>query len=169
LRLLAAADTHGFEDVCQWLVDQAQSFQVDAVVLAGDLLGVPHGFESVEQAMLASATSTRQILTSVEYPVLYIMGNDDLVDLGPDVANIVSIHGRRVELEGFGFVGYQCGPPFMGIPTQARRRGDSAAERFAGTPARRPPSYTRIHLTTSCRTGCAGWIAELLRRRKLYL
>jgi Icc-related predicted phosphoesterase len=44
------------------------------------------------------------------------MGNDDLVDLGPDVPNIVPIHGRRVELKDFGFVGYQCGPPFMGGP-----------------------------------------------------
>jgi Icc-related predicted phosphoesterase len=116
MRLLAAADIHGFENVLQWIVGQARSFQVDALVLAGDLLGVPHGFETVEQAMLASAKCTKQILSSAACPVLYIMGNDDLVDLGPDVANITSIHGRRVELEDFGLVGYQCGPPFMGGP-----------------------------------------------------
>ena len=80
MRLLAAADIHGFENVLQWIVGQARSFQVDALVLAGDLLGVPDGFESVEQAMLASAKCTTQILRSAACPVLYIMGNDDLVD-----------------------------------------------------------------------------------------
>jgi len=123
MRLLAAADIHGFEDVLQWIVGQARSFQVDALVLAGDLLGVPSGFESVEPAMLASAKCTKKILRSVACPVLYIMGNDDLVDLGPDAANIVSIHGRRVELADFGFVGYQHGPPFMGGPFE-RPEGD---------------------------------------------
>jgi Icc-related predicted phosphoesterase len=116
MRLLAAADTHGFEDVYRWIVAEGRSRQVDAVVLAGDLLGVPDGFSTVEDAMQASADSLKRILGSLECPVLYIMGNDDLVDLESNTEHCVSIHGIRFDLGGVGFVGYQCGPPFMRGP-----------------------------------------------------
>ncbi len=51
MRLLASADIHGDEGVCEWIVVQSRLLQVDAIVFAGDLLGVPDGFETVEKAM----------------------------------------------------------------------------------------------------------------------
>ena len=39
--------------------------------------------------------------------VLYVMGNDDLVELEPRWQRVQSLHGRRVEHGGFAFVGYQ--------------------------------------------------------------
>jgi hypothetical protein len=44
--------------------------------------------------MKASAREIRGILATVPCPILYIMGNDDLLDLG-DEGGIQSIHGRR--------------------------------------------------------------------------
>jgi Icc-related predicted phosphoesterase len=116
VRLLATADLHGFESVYRWMADQALHLKVDAVLLAGDLLGVPDGYPIVEHAMRASAERIKNILSGLDCPVLYIMGNDDLVELGSDEPHRISIHNRRVEQGGFGFVGYQCGPPFVGGP-----------------------------------------------------
>lgn len=116
MRLLASADIHGFEDVCRWIVAQSRRLHVDAIVLAGDTLGVPDDFEVVEEAMQASARNMRQILRGAECPVFYIMGNDDLVDLDSNGESCLTIHGQRRTLSGFGFVGYQCGPPFMNGP-----------------------------------------------------
>ena len=49
----------------------------------------------------------------MKVPVLYIMGNDDWVEL-PEEKPLRSIHGHRVELGRFNFVGYQYTLPFMG-------------------------------------------------------
>ena len=91
MRLLASADIQGFVSVCDWIVDRSRRLKADAIVLAGDLLGVPDGFESIEELMRASARSLRRVLDRAECPVLYIMGNDDLVDLDPDNGSCVSL------------------------------------------------------------------------------
>jgi len=52
-------------------------------VLAGDLLGVPDGFTTVEEAQRQDAGTIASILRGAKVPVLYIMGNDDLVELEP--------------------------------------------------------------------------------------
>jgi Icc-related predicted phosphoesterase len=66
--------------------------------------------------MQASARRIVEILSGLDCPVLYVMGNDDLVDLSPETDHCRSIHGNRRDLGGFNFVGYQCGPPFMRGP-----------------------------------------------------
>ena len=58
--------------------------------------------------------SLKDLLERAELPVLYIMGNDDLVELDADSKRVQSIHGRRVSCGRFAFVGYQYSLPFMG-------------------------------------------------------
>lgn len=46
MRVLATADVHGKWPVYQWLVTVAREYRVQALVLAGDLLGCPDGFDT---------------------------------------------------------------------------------------------------------------------------
>lgn len=85
-----------------------------ALVLAGDLLGVPYGYDSIEEAQRADCQVVAQILRRANIPTFYIMGNDDWVELDSPGLEVQSIHGRRVELGSFNLVGYQFSLPFMG-------------------------------------------------------
>jgi Icc-related predicted phosphoesterase len=114
MQVLAAADLHGRSRVYAWLVDAVRQYGVEALVLAGDLLGCPDGFDTPEDAQRHEAKALTDLLETAAVPVLYIMGNDDLVDLACHGARVQSIHGRRVTLGGFNFVGYQYSLPFMG-------------------------------------------------------
>jgi Icc-related predicted phosphoesterase len=114
MKVLASADLHGNWPVHDWLLTVAGEHHVDAIVLAGDLLGCPDGFDTPEDAQRHEARILTELLTSAGVPVLYIMGNDDLVELNPLSVRVRSIHGRRVEVGRFAFVGYQYSPPFMG-------------------------------------------------------
>jgi Icc-related predicted phosphoesterase len=67
------------------------------------------------------------ILRSAPVPVLYIMGNDDSVDLEYSDELIQPIHGRRVPIDVYNFVGYQYTPPFVGdafVKTDAEIKAD---------------------------------------------
>jgi hypothetical protein len=65
------------------------------VLVAGDLLGVPDGdFPTIEEARRASAQDISRTLAPLPMPVLYIMGNDDLVELGSAGSQLQCIHGR---------------------------------------------------------------------------
>ncbi len=114
MRILAAADIHGFWPVYDWLLAVARDHHVDAMVLAGDLLGCPDGFDTPEDAQRHEAKLVVELFKSMEVPVLYIMGNDDLVELESPTNHVQSLHGRRVELGNINFVGYQYSLPFMG-------------------------------------------------------
>jgi len=114
MRILAAADLHGDHTVYDWLVSTAAAQRPDAVVLAGDLLGVPDGFDTVEIAQRVSRDHVIGHLARVEAPVLYVMGNDDWLDLGGRDPYLCPLHGRRLDLGGVNFVGYQYTLPFMG-------------------------------------------------------
>ena len=114
MRLFASADLHGFWDVYDWLVGLVGSHKPDGVVLAGDLLGFPDGYDTVEEAQAADAQKAVARLSAITCPVFYVMGNDDWVDLDPPVPNIESVHGRRVSFGDFNVVGYQYTLPFMG-------------------------------------------------------
>ena len=114
MKILVAADLHGAHDTYSWLVDVAAARTPDALVLAGDLLGHPPGFPSVEKSQAHDARQVLGILKNIRCPVLYIMGNDDLVELGSESGRIRSIHARREDLGPFNFVGYQYSLPFMG-------------------------------------------------------
>lgn len=114
MRVLASADVHGRRAVFEWLLTVARQWDVDATVLAGDLLGCPDGFDTPEEAQRHDAKSLIHLLDAARVPVLYIMGNDDLVELDSQSARVQSIHARRVTLGSFNFVGYQYSLPFMG-------------------------------------------------------
>jgi Icc-related predicted phosphoesterase len=114
MRVLASADVHGRLAVYEWLLTAARQHAVEAILLAGDLLGCPDGFDTPEEAQRHEATTVTGLLETGGKPVLYIMGNDDLVELGASSAHLRSIHGCRVTLGPFSFVGYQYSLPFMG-------------------------------------------------------
>jgi len=114
VRVLASADIHGHHEVYDWLVTVAQTREVSAVILAGDLLGYPDGYETPELAQEADREPVLKILGRLSQPVFYIMGNDDWVELRSPVLRHRPLHGDRVDFEGFNFVGYQFTLPFMG-------------------------------------------------------
>lgn len=114
MRILAAADLHGLRPVYEWLLATAREHHVDAIVLAGDLLGYPDGFDTPEAAQHEEARVTVRILTTAAAPVFYIMGNDDLVELNSLFRHVQSIHSRGLKLGPYNFVGYQYALPFMG-------------------------------------------------------
>lgn len=114
MRILATADIHGNCDVYRAIRTLGEERQVDALVLAGDLLGMPDELQTVEEAQRANGREICEVLSGLNIPVLYIMGNDDLVELEPPGRPFQSIHGRRFDLEPYNFVGYQFSLPFMG-------------------------------------------------------
>jgi Icc-related predicted phosphoesterase len=114
MRVLASADLHGVERVYDWLLGEARSHRVEAIVLAGDLLGCLDGFDTPEAAQRHEASIVAARLDAAGVPVFYIMGNDDLVELDARSGQVQSIHGRRVTAGPFNFVGYQYSLPFMG-------------------------------------------------------
>jgi Icc-related predicted phosphoesterase len=114
MRILAAADFHGQWPVYDWLLTAAREERVEAIVLAGDLLSGAEGFDSVEESQLHEARMLTDLLDSAGVPVLYLMGNDDLVELNPTSDRIQSVHGKRVNLGRFAFAGYQHSLPWMG-------------------------------------------------------
>jgi Icc-related predicted phosphoesterase len=114
MRILASADVHGSRPVYDWLLNVAREHDVEAIVLAGDLFGCLDGFDTPEDAQRHEAGILTELLDRAGVPVLYIMGNDDLVELHSGSDRVQSIHGRQVECGGFAFVGYQYSLPFMG-------------------------------------------------------
>jgi Icc-related predicted phosphoesterase len=83
VRILAAADLHGKQPIYEWLLGVIREQRVEALVLAGDLLGCPEGFDTPEKAQQDEACRLTGFLGMAAVPVLYIMGNDDLVELDP--------------------------------------------------------------------------------------
>lgn len=114
MRLLASADLHGFPEVYEWLVEVAVNEVPDGLVLAGDLLGFPDGYDTVEEGQAEDARRVVARLARIECPIFYVMGNDDWVELDPTVPNIQPVHGKRVSFGEYNIVGYQFTLPFMG-------------------------------------------------------
>ena len=108
MRIIAAADIHGVRAVYEWLMDVTR-ISCDVLVLAGDLFAGDFAYEQQKQAEKIVA-----ILRASSVPVLYIMGNDDNVGLDYSDELIQPIHGRRVDIGAYNFVGYQYTPPFVG-------------------------------------------------------
>ena len=107
MRILAAADIHGSLEVYQWLIEQTPL--ADVLILAGDLFDA-----DFEDQQRLQAQKIVKLLPRSNCPVLYIMGNDDNVALDYEDALITSLHDKRVEFDGYNFVGYQYTPPFAG-------------------------------------------------------
>jgi len=114
MRILACADLHGRRAVYEWLLTSAREHHAEVIVLAGDLLGCLDGFDTPEQAQRHEANRLVELLETASATVLYIMGNDDLVELDSTSDRVLSIHGRQIECGRFRFAGYQYSLPFMG-------------------------------------------------------
>jgi len=115
MKLLAAADFHGDLEIYGWLVQCAREYRPDAVILGGDLLAArPDHPGPIQASHGECASRVVELLSTIDVPVFYIMGNDDMVDLDPPAGAVQSVHNKRVELHGFNVVGYQFSLPFMG-------------------------------------------------------
>ena len=114
MRILAGADFHGNLGIVGWFVEKGRSREVEAIVLAGDQLGYTDEVEDPEEDQTLNARRVEAMLLEVGVPVLYIMGNDDLIELDPVRDKLMPLHNRRLEFGGFNFVGYQYSLPWMG-------------------------------------------------------
>jgi Icc-related predicted phosphoesterase len=113
MKILASADLHGKHGYYESLLDAVRPSGAQAIVLAGDLLGYAIGYEKAEDAQRADAKDVLSLLQMSAVPVFYIMGNDDVVELGPSSGQVRSIHGIRIDLDPYNIVGYQYSLPFM--------------------------------------------------------
>lgn len=100
--------------IYDWLLAVARERHVEAIVLAGDLLGCPDGFRTPEEAQRQEARVLTDLLGTAGVPVFYLMGNDDLVELDSRAERVQSLQARRVWCGRWAFVGYQYSLPFMG-------------------------------------------------------
>jgi uncharacterized protein len=98
MRILAMADIHGSNVVYQHIPRLAEEHRAELLVLAGDLLGARGDPPTIEDAQRASARQILIMLAPLAIPVLYIMGNDDWLELEPTSSQFLSIHGRRLDL-----------------------------------------------------------------------
>lgn len=114
MRILAGADLHGDREVVSWFVGLALSHSVESIVLAGDLLGFSDEVEDPSEDQTIDAHRLESVLLQAGTPVLYIMGNDDLIELQPVSGKLVPLHNLRVDSRDFNFVGYQYSLPWMG-------------------------------------------------------
>lgn len=116
MRILAAADIHGNFEAYRWLVELARPPEVEALVLAGDLLLGDEDCGEIEEAQRREVPRVLEVLNRAAVPVLFVMGNDDFVELQPLPPGVHGIHGRRQQLGDYGFVGYRYTLPFIGGP-----------------------------------------------------
>jgi Icc-related predicted phosphoesterase len=110
MRILGIADIHGAVEVYEWLPEAASDYGADVVILAGDLL--IGGWEEEQSAQACSVVMP--LLQTIPVPVLFIMGNDDHIELKPEDDKVRPVHGRRLEFSTYGIAGYQFSPPFVG-------------------------------------------------------
>jgi Icc-related predicted phosphoesterase len=106
MRLLACADVHGDHEVYSWLAETARRLEPDALVLAGDLLGFPSGYQSWERAQEADARAIVGLLAPAGVAVYFVMGNHDRIMISSNSRTFVSLHERRIELGCYNLVGY---------------------------------------------------------------
>ena len=114
MNILAAADLHGQRSLYESMMVASPPLGVQAIVLAGDLLGYAPGYVKAEEAQRADARWIYRLLLESSVPIFYVLGNDDLVELGPDEGPLRSIDCRRLDLGSYNFVGYRYTLPFMG-------------------------------------------------------
>jgi Icc-related predicted phosphoesterase len=81
---------------------------------------VKRWLETIDFAQEHDARWISSELQKAHLPVLYVMGNDDLVELSPADDSFIPINHRRVEHDGLGFVGCQYSLPFMGGANEKR-------------------------------------------------
>ena len=75
MRILAMSDLHGHHEVYRAIPDLVRRHAVEAVILAGDLLGVPEGYETIEAGQRADAEAIVGILAGLPAPVHNCFGS----------------------------------------------------------------------------------------------
>jgi Icc-related predicted phosphoesterase len=126
MRILAIADIHGVVSVYEWLVELVEEYEVDLLLIAGDLFAADW-----EDGQREQARQIIPVLKRVEAPCFYIMGNDDNVALDFEDEQIKPLHGRRLSCGTYNLVGYQYTPPiyWQGVREVGRRLVMWAARR----------------------------------------
>ncbi len=114
MRILAGADFHGSLDFYRWFLGETRDHGADALVLAGDLFGYADEVEDPEEDQRRNAAQIKDVFRSCDLPILFIMGNDDGFDIAESWPGWTPLHGSRVDLGDFNFVGYQYSLPWMG-------------------------------------------------------
>ncbi len=106
MRILFSSDFHASAPAVSLFADALAMGPFDAGIIAGDILddfwvpdGSAGGIEEVERQF-------KEILSAGGKPVYVIPGNHDPT-AWEDFGNVINIHGRRLELDGYSFVGYR--------------------------------------------------------------
>jgi Icc-related predicted phosphoesterase len=94
VRILAIADIHGVMSVYEWLVELVEEYQVDLLLIAGDLFAADW-----EDGQREQARQIIPVLKRVAAPCFYIMGNDDNLALDFEDEKVRPLHGRRLSYE----------------------------------------------------------------------
>ncbi len=174
MKILAMADLHGNMEVYDQLQALAEKYPVAAIILAGDLLSGHEDDLTVEEAQWRERDQILKLLRRLLVPVLYVMGNDDMIELSSDYAQIQSLHAQRIELNGYTFVGYQYSLPFMGgifeKPEAGIRKDLEALEELFDKNTvfvTHSPAYGILDRTFLGENAGSKSILELIRKRKV--
>ncbi len=115
MKLLLSSDLHGNHDAYRWLSAVAAELRVP-LVLAGDLLGCPDGYDTIQAAQRADAEAILGLLCESGLSVFYIWGNDDFIEIESSCPRLRCLHEQRIDLGAWNLVGYQNSPTFVGGP-----------------------------------------------------
>jgi len=111
MKLLFTSDLHGLSSAYQRFAQVLAGAQFDVGVISGDLMTYTDDLRLAEDRC-------KHTLQKAGKQILFLMGNDDGI-LGSewtDEGDIRNLHGRRIEIAGVAFVGYQYTNPFVGGP-----------------------------------------------------
>lgn len=122
MRILFSSDLHASRPAFDLFAEALAMGPYEVGILAGDLLddfGLARdegnstsrldkgGFEEgSRREILALEAEIKSMLAAVGKPILIIPGNHDLTPW-EDYGSVINIHGKRVDLDGYSFVGYR--------------------------------------------------------------
>ena len=105
MKILATSDLHGEINAYKNLSHYGKNNDVDILVIAGDLTSYSNN-NNQENII-------KEILNTINKPVLFIMGNDDEYEWTSEKST-TNINMIEYKFEGISFVGYQFTNPFVG-------------------------------------------------------
>jgi Icc-related predicted phosphoesterase len=119
MRILFSSDFHANRPALDLFAESLAVGPYDLGIIAGDILddfGIPSATNETTVAEKEDAggpggiveleTSFKETLAAVGKPVLVIPGNHDPTPWN-DYGQVLNIHGKRYELDGYAFVGYR--------------------------------------------------------------
>jgi len=169
MKLLVTADFHGSIKASHRASTKAKHLEVDAIIVCGD---VTH-FGS-----LKDAETILTPLTTLELPVLYVLGNCDPSQLvETQIAGAVNLHGKCQELDDISFIGLGGAPTspyyswFELSETQIRNMLEQTWDKCPANPwsiivSHTPPRDTSVDLAFSrVHAGSTGLRAFIEERK----